>query len=166
MGPSSHQHCWGRNCLTKGAIEFVIDLSVKSCCFTILPLAPQAVVKAIRDRDCKAAWGSLRTPTFCLENTVSNFCSGDSGGPITLLVTRDGTTRHEVYGAISYNGCDTCNCNIPDVVAKISGTSKGEIVCFSIIVTHCSRRGPRLDFGYKRQFQRQMNCQEVGFQKM
>ena len=94
---------------------------------TILPFVLQAVVKAISDKDCKEEWGSgLRTPTFCTEATVSNVCVGDSGGPVTLMVKRDGTTRHELYGAKSYKAaeCTTCSCHIPDVIAKISVTSK------------------------------------------
>ena len=35
-----------------------------------------------------------------------------------------------------------------------------------LLASHCSRRGPRLDFGYNQKFQHQINRQEVGFQKI
>ena len=86
----------------------------------------QGVVKAISDSDCANQWVKpLRKPTFCKDVSVSNTCSGDSGGPNTLMVTRDGTTRQELYGVNSYGGCSgRCNCHFPKVAAEISETSK------------------------------------------
>ena len=100
--------------------------------FTINIFNYQAVVKGIPLSECKTKIGAsnVKSPVFCMEPAVSNICSGDSGGPATLKVTRDGSTRHELYGITSYAAWTMGRCltHLPYMYAKITDPGERMVV--------------------------------------